>query len=93
MKPLCGTPKEGALTLYIGQQIGVFEAFTVVNLITFLVLRRKFPGQLFFQGGLASTDEMCLIFLMYYPKISLATCQSSPPFTQLTKFMRDVRTR
>lgn len=28
-------------------------------------------------GGLSSREEMCLSFLMYYPRISLTSCQSS----------------
>ena len=34
------------------------------------------------QGGLATTDEMCLSFLLYYPRSEVAICLSDPDVTQ-----------
>ncbi|XP_028841164.1 DBH-like monooxygenase protein 2 homolog [Denticeps clupeoides] len=34
-------------------------------------------------GGLATTDEMCLAFLYYYPAMGLSTCVSFPNMTAL----------
>ena len=31
----------------------------------------------FFQGGLSTLDEMCITFVMYYPKVNLTKCTSS----------------
>ena len=33
-----------------------------------------------FQGGLPSTKEMCLAFLMYYPRQEMSHCGSVPDY-------------
>ncbi|XP_064597418.1 DBH-like monooxygenase protein 1 [Liolophura sinensis] len=38
-------------------------------------------------GGLSTRQEMCLGFLMYYPKIKLANCQSTPTPQYLSSFL------
>eukprot|EP00062_Callorhinchus_milii_P013958 gi/632962755/ref/XP_007897496.1/ PREDICTED: DBH-like monooxygenase protein 1 [Callorhinchus milii] len=38
-------------------------------------------------GGLSTRDEMCLSYLLYYPKIDLARCESLPEITQQLKFI------
>ena len=42
---------------------------------------------LFLQGGLSTKDEMCIGFLLYYPKIPLSKCTSAPTFQQFSKFL------
>ncbi|XP_064597489.1 DBH-like monooxygenase protein 1 homolog [Liolophura sinensis] len=37
-------------------------------------------------GGLRTTDEMCLAYLVYYPKIPLSVCQSVPRPSFLAKY-------
>ncbi|XP_061669074.1 DBH-like monooxygenase protein 2 homolog [Syngnathoides biaculeatus] len=37
------------------------------------------------QMGLATTDEMCLAFLFFYPKIEVVTCISQPDMTSLNQ--------
>ena len=39
------------------------------------------------QGGLATTDEMCLSFPIYYPKIDSSNCLSTPNFDRITDFI------
>ncbi|XP_061164656.1 uncharacterized protein LOC133173681 [Saccostrea echinata] len=34
-------------------------------------------------GGLATTDEMCLSFLVYYPRMAVESCQSSPMYNSI----------
>lgn len=36
-------------------------------------------------GGLATTDEMCDAFIVYYPEIDLDFCSSEFPFSQLNE--------
>ncbi|KAG8444564.1 hypothetical protein GDO86_009648, partial [Hymenochirus boettgeri] len=38
-------------------------------------------------GGLSTKDEMCLSFLLYYPKINLARCESIPEIKQQLEFI------
>ncbi|KAL3871756.1 hypothetical protein ACJMK2_039734 [Sinanodonta woodiana] len=35
-------------------------------------------------GGLSTRDEMCLSFLLYYPKVALKQCVSSPTYDSLS---------
>lgn len=35
------------------------------------------------QMGLATTDEMCLAFLVFYPKINIVACFSQPNMSNL----------
>ncbi len=39
------------------------------------------------QGGLSTSDEMCLAFLLYYPAMNLSTCVSFPNTTTLISEM------
>jgi hypothetical protein len=43
------------------------------------------------QGGLATTNEMCLTFLLYYPAIPLTACVSVPTYNKFVDVM-DPRT-
>ena len=36
-------------------------------------------------GGLSTRDEMCLVFVLYYPRSSLADCRSLPALHSLTR--------
>ncbi|XP_035279504.1 DBH-like monooxygenase protein 1 homolog [Anguilla anguilla] len=38
-------------------------------------------------GGLSTRDEMCLSYLLYYPRINLARCESLPEITRQLKFI------
>ncbi|KAM8945538.1 DBH-like monooxygenase protein 1 [Pelodytes ibericus] len=38
-------------------------------------------------GGLSTRDEMCLSYLMYYPKINLARCESIPDIKEQLLFI------
>lgn len=38
---------------------------------------------LFFQGGDSTSEEMCMIFLAYYPKTNLSYCESYPRLDQI----------
>ncbi|CAH2250161.1 DBH-like monooxygenase 1 [Pelobates cultripes] len=38
-------------------------------------------------GGLSTRDEMCLSYLMYYPRINLARCESIPEITEQLHFI------
>ncbi|OCT57428.1 hypothetical protein XELAEV_18003496mg [Xenopus laevis] len=38
-------------------------------------------------GGLSTRDEMCLSFLLYYPKVDLARCESIPEIKQQLEFI------
>ncbi|XP_069462783.1 DBH-like monooxygenase protein 1 [Ambystoma mexicanum] len=38
-------------------------------------------------GGLSTRDEMCLSYLMYYPRINLARCESIPEITEQLQFI------
>ncbi|XP_068135585.1 DBH-like monooxygenase protein 1 [Hyperolius riggenbachi] len=38
-------------------------------------------------GGLSTRDEMCLSFLIYYPKINLARCESIPKINEQLQFI------
>ncbi|XP_036418630.1 LOW QUALITY PROTEIN: DBH-like monooxygenase protein 1 homolog [Colossoma macropomum] len=38
-------------------------------------------------GGLSTRDEMCLSYLLYYPRINLARCESLPEITGQLKFI------
>ncbi|KAJ8270759.1 hypothetical protein GJAV_G00118980 [Gymnothorax javanicus] len=38
-------------------------------------------------GGLSTRDEMCLSYLLYYPRINLARCESLPGITGQLKFI------
>lgn len=40
-----------------------------------------------FQGGFTSTDEMCLSYLMYYPRINLNRCESIPDILDQIPFI------
>ncbi|XP_073788581.1 DBH-like monooxygenase protein 2 homolog isoform X1 [Danio rerio] len=39
------------------------------------------------QGGLSTSDEMCLAFLFYYPAMNLSGCESLPHFSSLVSEM------
>ena len=43
-------------------------------------------------GGLSTRDEMCLVFVLYYPRASLADCRSLPALHTLTQALgiRDI---
>jgi len=41
----------------------------------------------FLQGGLSTRDEMCLSYLLYYPRVNLARCESLPEITGQLKFI------
>ncbi|KAK3586446.1 hypothetical protein CHS0354_001828 [Potamilus streckersoni] len=43
-------------------------------------------------GGLTTRDEMCLSFVMYYPKIPLTNCLSAPIYDSIDKDERAVWT-
>ena len=38
------------------------------------------------QGGEGTRDEMCLAFLLYYPKVDLTSCVSLPQSSSFTPF-------
>ncbi|KAL4649087.1 DBH-like monooxygenase protein 1 isoform X1 [Arapaima gigas] len=38
-------------------------------------------------GGLSTRDEMCLSYLLYYPQVNLARCESLPEITGQLKFI------
>ncbi|XP_053316119.1 DBH-like monooxygenase protein 1 [Spea bombifrons] len=38
-------------------------------------------------GGLSTRDEMCLSYLMYYPRINLARCESIPEINEQLNFI------
>ncbi|XP_065112794.1 DBH-like monooxygenase protein 1 homolog [Paramisgurnus dabryanus] len=38
-------------------------------------------------GGLSARDEMCLSYLLYYPRVNLARCESLPEITGQLKFI------
>ncbi|KAM9316675.1 DBH-like monooxygenase protein 1 [Gastrophryne carolinensis] len=38
-------------------------------------------------GGLSARDEMCLSYLIYYPKINLARCESIPEISEQLQFI------
>ncbi|XP_030051078.1 DBH-like monooxygenase protein 1 isoform X2 [Microcaecilia unicolor] len=38
-------------------------------------------------GGLSTRDEMCLSYLLYYPKINLARCESIPEIKEQLQFI------
>ncbi|XP_075059190.1 DBH-like monooxygenase protein 1 [Mixophyes fleayi] len=38
-------------------------------------------------GGLSTRDEMCLSYLIYYPKINLARCESIPEINEQLQFI------
>ncbi|XP_072265021.1 DBH-like monooxygenase protein 1 [Pyxicephalus adspersus] len=38
-------------------------------------------------GGLSARDEMCLSYLIYYPKINLARCESIPEINEQLQFI------
>nr|XP_015210154.1 PREDICTED: DBH-like monooxygenase protein 1 isoform X1 [Lepisosteus oculatus] len=38
-------------------------------------------------GGLSTRDEMCLSYLLYYPRINLSRCESLPEITGQLKFI------
>ncbi|XP_029532799.1 DBH-like monooxygenase protein 1 homolog [Oncorhynchus nerka] len=38
-------------------------------------------------GGLTTRDEMCLSYLLYYPRVNLARCESLPEITGQLKFI------
>ena len=40
----------------------------------------------FLQGGLSTQQEMCVVFIHYYPKIPLALCQAIPERNQLWNY-------
>lgn len=39
------------------------------------------------QGGLSTRDEMCLSFLLYYPRINLSRCESLPDIPGQLQFI------
>jgi len=39
-----------------------------------------------FQGGLSTSSEMCLAFILYYPKIPLQACQTAPTVSSLINY-------
>lgn len=41
----------------------------------------------FLQGGLSTRDEMCLSYLLYYPRVNLARCESLPEITGQLRFI------
>lgn len=43
-------------------------------------------------GGLATTDEMCLSFLVYYPRTNLTVCDSRPTATAYNSFITNYLT-
>lgn len=36
-------------------------------------------------GGLLTTEEMCIAFIVYYPEIDLDTCGSDYPTSELSR--------
>ncbi|XP_078507306.1 putative DBH-like monooxygenase protein 2 [Lissotriton helveticus] len=38
-------------------------------------------------GGLSTTDEMCLAFLLYYPRNDIAQCWSIPDYSPVSSFL------
>ena len=42
---------------------------------------------MYLQGGLSTRDEMCLSFLVYYPRTSLTVCQSFPTVGAFVPFV------
>ncbi|KAK3586449.1 hypothetical protein CHS0354_001831 [Potamilus streckersoni] len=45
------------------------------------LLREEIPIR---RGGLSTRDEMCLSFLLYYPKVALNQCVSSPTYDSIS---------
>ncbi|CAD5112434.1 DgyrCDS1656 [Dimorphilus gyrociliatus] len=43
------------------------------------------------QGGLSTRDEMCLAYIRYYPKISLAHCQSNPNMEKISTAYKSIK--
>lgn len=41
------------------------------------------------QGGLATTDEMCLSFIVYYPRMAVESCQSAPLYDNIGRTARN----
>ena len=37
------------------------------------------------KGGLGSDEEMCVVYLAYYPRTPLSTCFSSPTVDQVAR--------
>ncbi|XP_065314626.1 dopamine beta-hydroxylase-like [Gordionus sp. m RMFG-2023] len=62
------------VTLYPGDQLIVtcFYDSSMKKIIT--------------NGGLATTDEMCITYLFYYPRVNLERCRSSISIETLNKF-------
>lgn len=40
-----------------------------------------------FQGGLSTRNEMCLSYLLYYPRINLTRCASIPDIMEQLQFI------
>ncbi|XP_056009441.1 uncharacterized protein LOC125680065 [Ostrea edulis] len=40
-------------------------------------------------GGLATTDEMCLSFIVYYPRMAVESCQSAPLYDNIGRTARN----
>jgi len=38
------------------------------------------------QGGLSTEQEMCMVFLYYYPKVTLTLCETAPKTNELVNY-------
>ncbi|XP_027032512.1 DBH-like monooxygenase protein 1 homolog isoform X1 [Tachysurus fulvidraco] len=56
------------------------------SLITECIYNTK-PRKNMTWGGLSTRDEMCLSYLLYYPRINLTRCESLPEITGQLKFI------
>ncbi|KAG9347462.1 hypothetical protein JZ751_005029 [Albula glossodonta] len=65
------------------QPLAQDEAFDF-NFQEFQYLKEE---RLVLPGGLSTRDEMCLSYLLYYPRINLARCESLPEITGQLKFI------
>lgn len=45
--------------------------------------RRFPPAPLRRQGGFGTEEEMCLVFVTYYPRVDLAVCSSQPNMSEI----------
>ena len=59
----------------------------LVRIIFYIIL--SLFQLLHMQGGLATANEMCFSFPIYYPKVDSSTCLSTPTFNKFADFVRE----
>lgn len=60
---------------FLTQEVKILPGDSLITECTYSTTNRTKPTL----GGYATTEEMCLAFIFYYPKIDLAGCYSMPP--------------